>query len=362
MPKSLKIILIIVLSFFILTIVSFFWLFNLDDRNKSMYKKFIYLRGELFFNDSDWVYHGVDLFSSGDYKEAIKFYDKALELNPENINAWIQKGISQQKLGQKEEANKSFHKAIECFDEILKNDPENIVLWMGKGDIFNNMGNVEEAIKCYDKVIEIKPSMTDNVTCEKTSIWLKKGEDLYSQGKYEDALNYFDKILDFNPEYAKGEYFETSAVENYETAGKTRGEILYRLGKYKDVINCFDEIFGEDLFWNISYIKGLALYKLKKYDNSIECFNKTLLSGPENTRTVLWKYLALYKSGNPKEAIKFFDKNVEIFNPGFTSEKAKDCYKKGLGLYKQKKYEETLKYFENALEQDKYTEDGHIAI
>jgi tetratricopeptide (TPR) repeat protein len=42
----------------------------------------------------DWIQKGVALHQQGKYDEAIKAYDKAIKLNPNDVLAWIGKRVS----------------------------------------------------------------------------------------------------------------------------------------------------------------------------------------------------------------------------------------------------------------------------
>ena len=41
-----------------------------------------------------WYNKGVDLHRSGDYKKAIQCFDRALEKDPEDADAWYNKGVA----------------------------------------------------------------------------------------------------------------------------------------------------------------------------------------------------------------------------------------------------------------------------
>src|SRR5208337_742950 len=60
-----------------------------------------------------WSNKGNELMSSEKYNEAIKAFDKAIEINPKNSDAWYKKGNILSKLGKYDEAIKAYEKAIE---------------------------------------------------------------------------------------------------------------------------------------------------------------------------------------------------------------------------------------------------------
>jgi Flp pilus assembly protein TadD len=53
------------------------------------------------------------LYKQGKYDEAIKAYNKAIEINPKYAKAWNNKGIALNKLGRTAEANAAKTKAKE---------------------------------------------------------------------------------------------------------------------------------------------------------------------------------------------------------------------------------------------------------
>ena len=72
------------------------------------------------------VHKGSELMSSEKYIDAIKAYDKAIEINPPDSNAWTNKGLALDNLNKHEEAIKTYEKAIEI-------NPDNSDAWTNKG-------------------------------------------------------------------------------------------------------------------------------------------------------------------------------------------------------------------------------------
>ena len=67
--------------------------------------------------------HSAEILGkSGKYQEAIEHFDKAIELDPNYVDAWYNKGVVLDNLGEHEEA-------IECYDKALELDPNNADAW-----------------------------------------------------------------------------------------------------------------------------------------------------------------------------------------------------------------------------------------
>ncbi|MCK5025366.1 MAG: tetratricopeptide repeat protein, partial [Nanoarchaeota archaeon] len=56
----------------------------------------------------EYFIKGLDLFNKGNYKLAIKEFEKIIEINPNDYKAWNGKGAAHFKLGQNEEALKAY--------------------------------------------------------------------------------------------------------------------------------------------------------------------------------------------------------------------------------------------------------------
>jgi Flp pilus assembly protein TadD len=58
-----------------------------------------------------FYFKGFELYLSGQFKEAIKVYDKVIEIKPDSQYAWVCKGIAFEKFGRHKEAEQAFAKA-----------------------------------------------------------------------------------------------------------------------------------------------------------------------------------------------------------------------------------------------------------
>lgn len=86
----------------------------------------------------------------GQYQEALKYIEKALELNSDYFVTLGNKGYILSKSGNPEDALKFFQQAIRI-------NPEFIVAYYYKGQTHEDLKQYHEALKCYDKVLERNP-------------------------------------------------------------------------------------------------------------------------------------------------------------------------------------------------------------
>jgi len=121
----------------------------------------------------------------GEHVKAIENYDKAIEIDPNDEEAWYSKGWPLGELERHEEA-------IECYDKAIELNPNYDTAWYNKGFELGKLERHEEAIECYDKAIELNPN--DEVA------WYAKGVNLEGLGKKDEAEQCFKRAKELGYE------------------------------------------------------------------------------------------------------------------------------------------------------------------
>src|SRR5215211_3429526 len=199
---------------------------------------------------------GLGHLKSREYLEAVKCFDKAIEIEKEPIYL-CNKGLALCRL----EKNKE---AIECYGKAIEINPNLADAWKDVGLILKDSGRYLEAVKCCRKAIEINPNLAD--------AWLAKGLVLKDLGEHDEAVKCFDKAKEcYDMNLKKG---SKGVIDWY---GK--GHALTQLRKYEEAVKCFDKDKAIKLdqesvdAWNQ---KGKALYRLERYGEAIECHDTVL--------------------------------------------------------------------------------------
>ena len=99
------------------------------------------------------------LASLGQLEEAIGYYEKVTQLEPNHTNAWNNKGVCYKKQGKVQEA-------LKCYDMAIEADWHNASAWNNKGNLLTSIGRHTEAIVQFNRAIEADPS--------NESAWLSK--------------------------------------------------------------------------------------------------------------------------------------------------------------------------------------------
>jgi tetratricopeptide (TPR) repeat protein/predicted amidohydrolase len=258
---------------------------------------------------------GITLRDLGKYDEALKFFERAVELKPDYEEAWYDKGWILGKLGKYEEA-------LKCYDKVIELRPDCEDAWYNKGVTLGKLGKYEEALKCYDKAVELRP--------DDEEVWLNKGWILGELGKYEEELKCYDKAVELKPDYEK--------------AWLNKGVTLDKLGKYEEALKCYDKAVElKPDYEKAWYNKGVTLGKLGKYEEALKCYDKVIELRPDDEDAWYNKGVTLGKLGKYEEALKCYDKAVEL-----RPDNEEAWYDKGWILGKLGKYEEAMEHFAQA--------------
>jgi tetratricopeptide (TPR) repeat protein len=105
-------------------------------------------------------------FNDKVWRLAIEEYEKALQYNPTLIDAYRYLGESyksQYRAGDESPENlEKAEKALENLNKALELDPNNIQIVHSIGDMYDDMGNFEKAEEMFLKVLEMEPTNMDN--------------------------------------------------------------------------------------------------------------------------------------------------------------------------------------------------------
>jgi tetratricopeptide (TPR) repeat protein len=135
----------------------------------------------------------------GDHEEALKTFDKAVESFPENAHAWKGKGNALNSIGRYDEAVKAYDKAIELIPQpgLLS-----AYSWHGKGLALKALGRSSEADAAFAKAKQLGYN-TSTVAQENTAEdWYKTGQYLNGNGSWEEAVKAYDRAIDLEPNNA----------------------------------------------------------------------------------------------------------------------------------------------------------------
>ena len=133
-----------------------------------------------------WYLYGATLEETGNLQKALDSLTKALELE-ENVFFLTDRGRVLRKLGQ-------YDAAMASYDRALKLDPNYENIWLNRGALLCDYLNLpQEALACFKRAVEIAP---DNPLA-----WYNQGNTLRHLERYQEAIASYEKAIQLEPDY-----------------------------------------------------------------------------------------------------------------------------------------------------------------
>ncbi|MDR3290960.1 MAG: hypothetical protein LBT10_02320 [Methanobrevibacter sp.] len=239
---------------------------NLVHSELDALKKLEDIKGEAIFLNKSLIYHPDDfhllnenenIFSNfQSTNNDLEFLKELLKVNPDNIEIYMNLAHVSTNLGlyfddpsKHQDAIKYFDKAIELCksDSNYGNDPSYI--YITKGESLAMSKNYDEAIKTLD-LIGDKDDNADVKFREKSIIYRKLGD-------YDNALKYIDKAIE---------------IDSEPYLMETKGIIYLCMKDYDLAMEYFNHAI--DNGWKSYYYKALVLKEKGEYSESISYLNK----------------------------------------------------------------------------------------
>ena len=242
-------------------------------------------------NHEELFNRGNTLFDLGKFEEALKNYNQAVKLNPNNYLIWLGRGMVLSRLNRSKRAIVNYKRAL----ELNSNDYRT---WFYLGLTLNDLNRYEEAIVNYNQASKLNPN--------DYRIWFHLGSSLMCVSRYIEAIDSYEQALNLNPDNPK--------------AWDLRGVALISLGRYEDAIENYDlflDFCPDDKFvpwaW---YLKGNMNIINFEYKKSIECFGKAVQTRQlaiASKETICFEGLYYFALGMDSLSQKLFDNAKEQF-------------------------------------------------
>ena len=176
---------------------------------------------------------GNVLLGTGKYEEAVKQYQRALEIDPNSDYVLGQLADAYQKLGNPAAAESAYKKAISLR-------PNYWAVYSGLGAIYAGQARYPEAAEMFKKVVELAP---DNY-----SGYSNLGAIYLLQGHYEDAISHLKRSIELRP--------SANAYSNLGTAYFALRQFSKAADSYQQGVKLDDRNWinwgnlGDALYWS----------------------------------------------------------------------------------------------------------------
>ncbi|MCX6673380.1 MAG: tetratricopeptide repeat protein [Methanothrix sp.] len=310
----------------------------------------------------EWYKKGRDLDRNESYEEAVKAYNRAIELEPNNATFYISKVPSLNMLAFTTNNQSRRNESLEAIDKALLIDPKNPVAWEFKGSFLTQMERYSESLVAFDMAIENISSCKQDGQLNQTEflsfIWTSKSISLWQLVRYNESLEAVDKAVQIDP------------VGNYD-AWVFKGQLLASLGRYNESLQAFEGAAATETANSRPEIRalpwadeGYVLMQMSRYEEADQINQKIIglnITGEGADRRLAdaWRGRgnALAKLGKYNESLQAFDKSIELYE--YNAPYA--WTGKGDALRSSGRYDEAVKAFDQALELYPMHADAGIA-
>jgi len=241
---------------------------------------------DLLLDSESWFLKAVDFHKKQQYPQAIEYYNKAIKEEPLDARAWFNKGSLLINLGK-------YKEALKCFDKVLDIAPNMIggKVYIEKANTFSKLKKHKKTIEYYEKYLQIDSTNAD--------VWTNKAVALGEIKRYEEAVITLDKAIELMP-------------LNLRLWGN-KVLFLYALRKYEKVIECCDKMLEIDPNCiGALNEKGMAFKEMKRYTEALECFDKAIEIDPEMAEAWMNKSQTLGKLKRYKDALECHEKGKKL--------------------------------------------------
>jgi len=261
---------------------------------------------------------GKAKFLQRNYAGAIADFDRAIELNPDDADAYNYRGGVKFIQG-------DYHGAIADFDKAIKLDPDNTKAYTFRGGAKGDLGDHDGSIADFDRAIELTP--------DDAEAYYNRGNAKSELGDHKGAITDFDRAIELTPDYANAYYNRGNAkrdlvdlrgaIADYSRAIELnpedaeayyyRGNAKSELGDHKGAIADYGWAieFGPDFAGAYSN-RGIAKSNLGDHDSAKADFDRAIELDPSYAEAYNNRGVAKSKLGDHEGAIEDYARAIEL--------------------------------------------------
>lgn len=147
-------------------------------------------------NDSS---RGDELYSQGNYQEAIQAYNEYIEYNPDDFKSIYNRGRTYEELGE-------YDKALQDYEAAYKINPKDENLLLSLGRYYFREENYEDAAFYFDKATQQNSNL-------KVAQFLK-GRSFHKAGETDKAMEAYNAAISIDGQYGEA-YLYRGALKIY---------------------------------------------------------------------------------------------------------------------------------------------------
>jgi tetratricopeptide (TPR) repeat protein len=268
-----------------------------------------------------WFHLGLAFQNDRANQRAMAAYARAVEFNPNNLQACFNSGMIQHEEGM-------LYPALKSYERSLEIDPQQAKIWCNLGALQFQLGEFQKSVESFNKAVELKPDYArawDNLAGSLCALdqldeaercchralnykdgyadpYFKLGSIYFQRGQVEAAEESFRKVIEVNP--------------GYPLAGHYLAMVLARSGRLEEALAEIERAStppGETELPSQAWMEmGFNLYECGEYEHAIRAYERALTFTPE--RAVLWLDAGVVhqQQGKLDQARRHYEQAVEL--------------------------------------------------
>jgi len=279
---------------------------------------------------------GVQYNNEGKYKLAINNFLKALELEPNFIEAQFDLGVTY--INEKE-----YNSAIESFNKVLKLNENEVCAYSNLALAYLRKGDYNASIEHHKKVLLIKPGDLDT--------YMDLAYAYVKNQQYDEAIDLYNITVKHGSHYLKAKEGLNTAL-NMKKGHQTCNEVVKT--KKEEIEPKEKSNKSRDDYFDLA----VNCVKEQNFDLAIENLRKCLKMEPDYTKaTMLLDKIFKIKQQLANTPNVQEEKKTSVLSPS-DYKVLNDSYNLGISFFNAKHYDLALEKFKECLQIDPNHEDS----
>jgi len=196
-----------------------------------------------------FIQQGWEQAEKGNYEEAIRYFTKAIDLNPLDAESYYSRGTAYFHKGQNNEAILDYTKALEI-------NPGDAKVYYNRGIACYKKDQYDQAISDFSKALEMNPNNAE--------AYYNRGATRYKKGQHDQAISDFKKAFEIDPNNPR---YLVTYIDHEIAYFEDKGQYDQAISNYTKAL----EINPNDA--EAYYSRGIVYYNKKEYEKSWEDVN-----------------------------------------------------------------------------------------
>ncbi len=217
-----------------------------------------------------------------EYDDALEYFDRILESDSNDLDAWLEKGTLLKHMGQ--DAN-----ALNCFEQALNLNPRHYRATVEKGLLYERRGDRSEALKCFNRATRIDATVHDG--------WFHRGRLNVATGDLKSALEMFDQALRID--------------DSHLDTWVAKAQIHDRQAEYHAALEAYDAALEREETYPLLVAHAELLTRLMHTEPAHSSLDSAMELEPDEAAPYLFKSVLFGLSGTLDRAMEAAETGLE---------------------------------------------------